>query len=89
MTGIMQDQTFVHRAHPTSLTAMVVDGQFVGATVAAQCTGRIGWDYKRETHRFMEMYRGQDDNLAQRICDEHNAEYHAVVGSTPEGQKNA
>lgn len=89
MKSVLQDQTFVHTAHTVSLTTMWNAEGPVGPSIAAQCTGRVGWHYKNETHPFMEMYRGNNETEAQRRCDEHNAEFHAVVGSTPEGQKDA
>lgn len=72
------DPNYVHTARLTSLTAMWGPTGPVGPTVAAQCSGRIGWDYARKTHDFVELYRGQDEIEAQRLADEHNATCHSV-----------
>jgi len=70
------DPKQIHRAHVVSLTSMLGRDAAVTPTAAAQCTGRIGWDYRIWTHPFIELYRGIDWDEAQRICDEHNAEHH-------------
>jgi hypothetical protein len=72
------DPNHIHRASVTSLTVDWGPQGPLGPTVAAQCSGRIGWDYARKTHDFVELYRGQDHVEAQRLADEHNATHHSV-----------
>jgi hypothetical protein len=77
------DPEYEHIAGVTSLTATWGPNGIIGDTVAAQCSGRIGWDYKRSTHPFLELYRGQDEEEAKRLCREHNAEVHGRSNVPP------
>lgn len=77
------DPTYEHVAGVTSLTAIWGPEGVIGPTVAAQCSGRIGWDYKLSTHEFLELYRGQDEAEAERLCREHNEQVHGRSNVPP------
>lgn len=72
MTPKMNDANYVHLAGLTYLTMSNPDSP----SVAAQCSGRIGWDWKNRSHPFVELYRGDSDRVAQAFCDEHNRKEH-------------
>jgi hypothetical protein len=77
------DPAYEHIAGVTGLTAIWGPEGPVGAIVAAQCSGRIGWDYKQSTHEFLELYRGQDEAEAERLCREHNEQVHGRSNVPP------
>jgi len=76
------DPKHIHTAHLVILTTA---GEH-WPSVAAQCTGRIGWEYKFSTHPFMEIYRGTDEVQAQKLCDLHNSIWHPAPVSEGDNQ---
>jgi hypothetical protein len=76
-----KDKNYEHRAHITYLTVLgKPDGTALNDDdgIAVQCSGRIGWDYGRENHPFVQLYRGGDMAEAERVRDAHNAAEHPV-----------